>query len=370
LTAALLIFFLSLPLQAQQTSMGTLHFRGAYEIPHALKFQDTQVGGLSGIDYDPTSDTYFIICDDRSALHAARYYEAKIRLSAKGIDTVFFTNKVDLLGPNGKTYPPFRTAPKQTIDPEAMRRNPATGDLVWLSEGERILKGGDTVLVNPSIVLTKEGRYVDQYPVPANAHMTKGEEGPRQNGVFEALCFTENGRSLWVALEEPLYQDGPRADVEESVSLVRFYRYDAVSRKITAQLAYDLDPVAHPPILSTAFRVNGVTDILEAGPGKLIVLERSFSTGRLPCTVKIFLADIGTGQDVSDVPSLRTTKVTPVTKQLLLNMETLGIHVDNVEGIAWGPVLPNGNKTLLLITDNNFQSFQKTQIFLFEVSAN
>ena len=57
----------------------------------------------------------------------------------------------------------------------------------------------------------------------------------------------------------------------------------------------------------------------------------------------------------------------PLTKQLILNMDDLDRHVDNVEGVTWGPTLPNGHKTLLFVTDNNFQSFQKTQFFLFEV---
>lgn len=340
-----------------------------YIIPFDQRFDNTQVGGLSGIDYDPGSDSYYFICDDRSALQPARFYQARINLSAGGIDTVVFMRKVDLIGPDGKTYPSFRKYPNHTIDPEAMRRNPATGELIWLSEGERILKAGDTVLVDPAIVITQDGLYTGEFPLPANAHMSKSAAGPRQNGSFEAMCFTDNGQAMWVALEEPLFEDGPRADVEDSPSLVRFYKFDVATRKNTAQFAYDLDPVAHAPILGSAFRVNGITDILDAGSGQFLVLERSFSTGRLPCTVKIFLAGFQAAGDVKGIRSLKETRVSLATKKLLLNMDELGVHVDNVEGITWGPVLPNGNRTLLLVTDNNFQEFQKTQIFLFEVSS-
>jgi hypothetical protein len=48
-------------------------------------------------------------------------------------------------------------------------------------------------------------------------------------------------------------------------------------------------------------------------------------------------------------------------------MDKLGVYVDNVEGITFGPKMPNGNKTLLLVADNNFAATEKTQFFLFEL---
>lgn len=349
--------------QTEVGTFGKLIFRDIFVIPNSMEFQGTPVGGLSSIDYDKTSDGYIMICDDRSALKPARYYRARIVLTPTEIDTVIFLDKVDLQKSDGSTYP------KNSLDPEAMRFNPGTKELVWLSEGERRV-GKDTLLLDPGIFITAAGKHTGEFPIAANARMTAGAQGPRQNGSFEALSFSDGGKNLWVALEEPLYQDGPRADVEESKSLVRFYKYDVATRANIAQYAYDLDPVAYAPILSSAFRVNGITDILEAGNDQLLVLERSFSTGRLPCTVKIFLADMKSGTEVKDIAALTDqTAVKHVSKQLLLNMDDLGIYIDNIEGITWGPVLPNGNRTLVLVSDNNFQSFQKTQILLFEVAA-
>ena len=48
-------------------------------------------------------------------------------------------------------------------------------------------------------------------------------------------------------------------------------------------------------------------------------------------------------------------------------MDDLGIFIDNVEGITFGPKLANGNQSIIFISDNNFSDKQKTQIFLFEV---
>ncbi|MBK7559251.1 MAG: esterase-like activity of phytase family protein [Chitinophagaceae bacterium] len=48
-------------------------------------------------------------------------------------------------------------------------------------------------------------------------------------------------------------------------------------------------------------------------------------------------------------------------------MDDLGIYTDNLEGITFGPPLPNGNRTLICIADNNFNILEKAQILLFEV---
>ena len=57
----------------------------------------------------------------------------------------------------------------------------------------------------------------------------------------------------------------------------------------------------------------------------------------------------------------------PAKKNLLLNMDDLGVYTDNIEGVTFGPVLPNGHKTLLFIADNNFAVVEKAQVLLFEV---
>jgi hypothetical protein len=47
----------------------------------------------------------------------------------------------------------------------------------------------------------------------------------------------------------------------------------------------------------------------------------------------------------------------PVKKKLLLNMDDLKIYTDNIEGVTFGPTLPNGHRTLIFVSDNNFASF-------------
>jgi hypothetical protein len=353
----------------KKNSISGLKLISEYELPNNLSFKGTTVGGLSSIDYDRAQGLYYMICDDRSAIDAARYYTVRIFLNNKKIDSVVFVNVTTLLQKNGKPYPGSKQDPAHTPDPEAMRYNPVRKQMVWSSEGERILKDKDTVLEDPSItIMSANGKYIDTFALPANLRMHTTENGPRRNGVLEGMSFANGFRNLYVNVEEPLYEDGPRADTMENDPWIRIFKFNTKTKKNTAQYAYKLDPVAYPAIPSTAFKVNGVPDILSAGNGGFIVLERSFSTGRLPCTVKIFLADLKGATDVSNNPSLIANKVkNPVTKKLLLNMDSLGQYTDNIEGATFGPRLANGHRTLLLVADNNFESFQKTQFFLFEV---
>jgi hypothetical protein len=53
-----------------------------------------------------------------------------------------------------------------------------------------------------------------------------------------------------------------------------------------------------------------------------------------------------------------------LSKKLLLNMESLGIPIYNVEGVIFGPRLPGGRKSLLFVADDNFSPLDKTQFLL------
>jgi hypothetical protein len=71
---------------------------------------------------------------------------------------------------------------------------------------------------------------------------------------------------------------------------------------------------------------------------------------------------------VQDIASLAAADVTPVAKQLVLDLNAAGFApVDNIEGITWGPALASGNRTLLLVSDNNFNETQITQFVALEV---
>jgi hypothetical protein len=58
-------------------------------------------------------------------------------------------------------------------------------------------------------------------------------------------------------------------------------------------------------------------------------------------------------------------QIGPAQKTLLFDLDTLGIPLDNVEGMTLGPTLPDGRRALVLVSDNNFATSQFTQFLLF-----
>ncbi len=350
-------------------SISELKLLGEIDVPHNMRFKNTTVGGLSGIDYDSASNLYYIISDDRSAINAARCYTAKLYITPKGIDSVAFVDVIFLQQEDGTIYPNNKQNPGKTPDPEAIRFNPVTKQLIWTSEGERIVKKNDTVLENPAITsITTGGQYIDTFKLPSQLLMQTIEKGPRQNGVLEGLTFTNNYKQLYVNVEEPLYEDGPRAMLTDTTAWIRFFKYDVKSKRQLKQYAYKLDPIAYPATPTDAFKINGVPDILSISNDKLLVMERSYSTGRLACTIKIYEADLSKATNVRHNKSLQQhSSFTPTTKRLILNFDTLSLYTDNVEGMTFGPTLPNGHRTLVCVADNNFAVLEKTQFFLFEV---
>jgi hypothetical protein len=378
ISASLLLFVLSCTSPKKITTptttspvsgIGKLHFLNEYVVPNDLLFKGTVVGGLSGIDYDAKNNIYYLICDDRSDKNPARFYKARISVTEKGINSVEFTNVVSLLDPQGKAYGNRRTDSLHTPDPESIRYNAVKNELTWSSEGDRVLSKGSRILIDPAIyTIDLSGKYKGQFTMPPNLKMQEIQKGPRQNGVLEGLAFSNDYKYLFASVEEPLYEDGPRAGSGDSSAWIRILKFDAATKKQVAQYAYQIAPVAYPPDPPGGFRINGISEILNIGNDKLLVMERSFSTGKAACTIRLYEANLSQAGDISAVASLQSTPAEkPVIKRLLLNMDDLGRYIDNVEGVTFGPLLPNGHRTLVFVADNNFDAGEKMQFFLFEV---
>jgi hypothetical protein len=72
--------------------------------------------------------------------------------------------------------------------------------------------------------------------------------------------------------------------------------------------------------------------------------------------------------DVLDIDALyeagSPVAFTPVAKRLLFEFNDLGIPIDNIEGMTFGPTLPDGRQSLVIVSDNNFGAGQFTQFVL------
>ncbi|MBD0257307.1 MAG: esterase-like activity of phytase family protein [Cytophagales bacterium] len=347
----------------------SLRLIGQVNVPYRFDYQGTTVGGLSSLAYRPDTRTYYLMCDDPANAQAARFYEASLDLDAEQFRAVNFTRTVPLKRPDGTPFPNAATDRNGTIDPEGLAYNPATGHLYWSSEGERTPMTNPPVLVQPFIrEMNPNGDHVAEFALPDLFRMKATDIGPRRNGVFEALTLSADGKHLYAALEEPLHEDGPRADVGVG-GVVRLLKFDLASRNLVAQYAYPIDKVHAAPSPAGQFSLNGVVEILPLANEKLLVMERSFAIGATPdFAVKLYEADLSAATDVSNLPALAGAAYVPVAKKLFLDVGATGIsRVDNLEGMTFGPSLPNGNRILVLVADDNFNPLQVTQFLAFEV---
>jgi hypothetical protein len=352
---------------AENKPAPSLKLISSIEIPFDETFQNTKVGGLSGIDYDAKNDLYYLICDDRSVFNNSRFYTAKISLSEDKIKSFTFQNVTYLKDETGKSYGNWNTSPNTSADPEDMRYNPKTNSLIWSSEGARVITADKEVLQNPSMnFMDLKGDFLGNVTLPENLKMQKLEKGPRNNGTLEGITFDKKYKNIYANIEEPLFEDGEQANTSKG-GLIRLYQFDAKTKKNTAQFGYQLEPIALEPNPKGAFGVNGISAIQYYGKNQLLVVERSYSTGTQACTVKIFLCDLKKATNVKNHPSLQNQKLELASKKLILNMDDLGIFIDNIEGLTFGPKLTNGNPSIIFVSDNNFSDKQKTQVLVFEL---
>ena len=198
-----------------------------------------------------------------------------------------------------------------------------------------------------------------------------GTRGVRQNLGFESAATPPNGRFLFTATEAALVQDGPPATVGAG-SPARILRYNLQQQRLDRQYVYWTDPIAEPPVPANQFAVNGLVELLPLNNQFLLALERSFSVGAPGTgnTIKLYDVALPGADDVNGFDSLALLldSIEPVEKTLLLDFDVLGIPLDNIEGMTFGPDLPDGRRSLILVSDNNFSPAAFTQFLLFAVS--
>jgi hypothetical protein len=316
------------------------------------------VGGLSGIDFDAPRGDWIAISDDRSELAPARAHRLAMALSATAFDSLEVTRLQVLRQAGGSPYPNRRQG-GEVPDFEAIRVDPRDGSLWYTSEGDRAL-GQPPSLRQADAA----GNLLRVLPLPEmfSAHPQR-ERGVRDNQSFEGLSFSADGRSLWLAMEGPLYQDGAPSSPERG-ALLRFTQLDRQGR-LLRQVAYPLEPL--PTGVRSPHDQNGVAEILALDDEHLLVLERTIlldpPTRKANSLARLFVVELRSASDIQNLPTLEGQDFRPLRKRQLLDIADLGLaHQDMLEGMAWGPPLPDGRRSLLLVSDDNFDQFGMGQV--------
>lgn len=324
-----------------ERSVASLRLIGQQVLPRRVEFQGTVVGGLSGIDYDATNNRYTMVSDDRTTTDSAnppRMYTAALQFDNNTFAGVQLLSTFQMRQPNGAVYP--KVPDNLVADPEGVRFDSATGNLVWVSEGDRTIgaPGTPNRIINPFIrEITTTGTHVREYTLPAIFAMSANDVGPRGNAVFEGLAFTPDRSRLMVLMEGALFQDGPAPTLTAGAQ-TRITAFDRAGGAPIAQYVYQTDPVQVAPVPLGQFTVNGPTEILALSNTRFLVLERSFSVGVVGNQVRLYEIDITNASNVLNTAALTGATFTPVTKRLVLNFNSLATQlggIANLEGMTF-----------------------------------
>ncbi|MBD2559806.1 MULTISPECIES: esterase-like activity of phytase family protein [Nostoc] len=355
----IIIIFLAINLSTNAVEISSIEFIGEATLAKGLTFQKTEVGGLSGITYDAKNSLYYAISDDRGQKDNARLYTLTIDLSKGSLQQgrVVPVSVTTLLNENGQTFSPGET------DTEGIAlTNKAT---VFISS-----EGDAAKLINPFIkeFLLSSGREIATLPIPNKLFTDKsGQQGIRNNLAFESLTITPDKKHLFTATENALIQDGVAAKPNIG-SPCRILQYNLLNNQPEKEFLYQTEPVS-PFLNLTGKFASGLPDLLALdNQGHFLSLERSF-TG-LGFAISLFQISLEGSDDIHQIDSLLAVdskNIKPVQKKLLLDLRTLDVLLDNIEGLTLGPKLPDGQQSLILISDNNFNSLQRTQILAFKL---
>jgi len=317
-----------------------VRFIGQQIVPTGARLEGTVVGGLSGIDYDAVTGRYVAISDDRSRHGPARFYDIALALNSRRFDGVSLTGVRFMGQPGGGAYH------ANAIDAESIRF--AGADLIYASEGSA--RAGIAPFVRE---MAADGRYLRSFDVPRH-FMPGRRSGVRDNRAFESLTVSSDGARILAATEASLAQDNM-----EGTRQSRILSFDRATGEPVAEYVYEIEDGADRSS-------TGLAELLALDGTRYLALERSTPSRSHGGSARIFLVDLGGATNVAGEDAL-TGNYRPAAKSLLLDLDTLGIRLDNIEGMTFGPVLENGRRSLILVSDNNFSKAQVTQFLAFDI---
>lgn len=347
----------------------SLDFLGAYQLPK-LDFQETRVGGLSGLTYDRQRDRFYAISDDRSNFAPARFYTLKLTLNPVGeaslpanpIGNVEIEQVTILKGENGE---PFAA---NTADLEGIALSPRQS-LFISSEGDT--NRGVAPFIDEFDLAT--GNWRGRLPMPTRYLPTTEADQPsgvQNNQGFESLTLNAGSYGstqlepfrLFTATESALLQDlNPNHSAPTPIRLLHYLIGEDQSLILDEHL-YLVDPAPE------GVKNQGLSDLLVLDQGgHLLGLERSF--GITGFGGKLYQLVMGGATDITAISSLSggTEGITPIYKRLLLDLSDLNIPLDNFEAMTTGPQLSDGSQSLILLSDDNFNDLQTTELLLFRL---
>jgi hypothetical protein len=184
------------------------------------------------------------------------------------------------------------------------------------------------------------------------------QTGFHHNSGFEAFAFDPQLQIVTAITEDPLFQD-----VKAGVSrILRMPLNEESLPKKFEEYYYKTDE---------GMRISETMDI---GGGKLLILEIRYNFSENRVYAKLYSVNLSEQMAAEVKPLLNPNEIKILNKELVLDLNSIeskltsGFHrLDNLEGMTFGPRLPSGERTLIMVSDNNNNRRQVTQFIFFKV---
>jgi hypothetical protein len=340
-------------------------------------------GGL-GSDLTYTGhDSVFIAAPDRGPfdgltdvpfLDRVHFLHITTNLTTKQVSTVLLDTRL-LKNESGQTFVGAAGAFDLRLDPEGIRASPSGTFYISDEYGPYVFE------------FDRQGHLLRRFDLPStftiahpsgdpNAELLGNTSGRQANRGMEGLAISANGSTLYGIMQNALLQDGALATgTTDRVGLNnRILKID-VATGATQEYVYRVE---------FANRGQGVSEILAINDHEFLVVERDnrswlSAEPQAPTRKWIYKIDLTGATDVSGTVLPSTTLpsgVTPVQKRLFIDLLEPAYGLQNndaraiaekIEGLAWGPDLPDGRHLLYVISDNDLVPSRPTQIFAFAI---
>lgn len=316
--------------------------------PNPLIAGSQRFGSLSGLVLDATSGQWLSVIDDRAGSRVAW-----LSVTLTGGRFEVSPTRVQALSAGPGVADRIATQ----SDLEAIAALP-DGTFLMGEEGHVTRDG----VWQPAILqVTRDGVVTGVIGYPKEFQISvDGRTGVRDNQGFESLTRTPGGR-LIAGLEQPLAEHAVTTSARGGEGRLIEFEPSGATWKPGRQWRYTISPTpkvdGFPNICSGG--ENGLVELLAISETTLIALERAClmnEAGTAPANaIQLFSVTLS-GNTARKTLLLDLSKLAPKLSPALA-------HLENFEGLAFGPTV-GGLRTLLVMSDDNFRPTQKTSFLL------
>lgn len=342
-----------------------------------------RAGGFgSAITYTGVGNRYIATPDrgpaDGTTSYIDRFYELDIQVTLSG-GTYSVTPTIaatQLLTKSPGQYftgssAAFNTtnpADSLRLDPEGIRLGRTATHFYVSDEYGPFVYEFDRATGQRTRVIDIPGKFLISNPsATGSAELPPNNTSGRQaNRGMEGLAISPDGSRLYGIMQSPLIQDNALNPSNSRVGTnVRMLEIDIASGE-TREFLYQMDRAA-----------NGVNEILAVNDREFLVIERDGRAGINATFKQIFKIDIANATDINGITSLPASAtpsgVVPVTKTAFIDLlnPSFGLagasFPEKIEGLAFGPDLPDGRHLLMVASDNDFIAANPSNIYAFAI---